>query len=45
MTEGPQSLKKYTSDPDSILLLNQLTKAMVCYLNEMYNLKATYCLC
>jgi len=28
MTGGPEGLRKYTSDPDSIMLLNSLTKAM-----------------
>jgi len=28
MTGGPQGLQKYTADPDSILLLNSLSKAM-----------------
>ena len=28
MTGGPDAIKKYLSDPDAILLLQRLTKAM-----------------
>lgn len=34
MTGGPQSLQKYTADPNSILLLNSLSKAMERVLNK-----------